>query len=116
MKNLIVGAALALLLVSVTKAQSGRDLLEFCEKGQVDRSTQFSGTAAAFCVGYIEGVHHGLVMAGDSNKLFCIPRGAGHVDTARVFMKYARQTPEKMHEPAAFAVLLSFVNSYPCDQ
>lgn len=69
------------------------------------------------CVAYISGFDAGYgaaVGVGGARKLFCIDDRVNTQQRALVFLKWAGQNPERLHEIAEAGLLLALVTSFPC--
>jgi hypothetical protein len=72
----------------------------------------------ALCVGYFAGVldtlHLAEVVLPGSTKM-CLPEeGLSRDQAVKIFLKWAQEHPESLHEPAVYQVSYSLLQSFPC--
>ena len=75
------------------------------------------GRQQALCIGYIDGiVDSNAMMQGFLGvQLFCPSPGGISLDQAmRIFLKWANDHPEQLHESARISVMLSLAQAFPC--
>ena len=102
-------------------AMSGNQLLKICD---------LKGADGLACKSYFIGFYGGFMwttaMVGQRVKQkiwpqghnpllnICLPKGATVSQITRVGLKYLRENPEKLHQPAGAHVLASFITGFPC--
>ncbi len=119
LKRQLVKACILLLLISPitvfagdTVFINGNLLLSNCENNE---------EGYLFCTGYISAVTDSetalrLGWHINSNlQTFCLPENKITVgQLVKVFKKYANNNPQDLHLPAAFLVIQSFTQAWPC--
>ena len=71
-----------------------------------------------FCHGYISGIlsFNSVVRAIGENALFCVPdQGISVEQGLKVFLKYAEDHPEWLHENSRIHVAAALRLAFPCD-
>lgn len=125
--------AISFVLVCPAIAQQrAEDLVRRCEaKRTSPPSVQTSGQMAEWlgkmrdvdfalgaCAGYFAGVleMNSIYKALKGQPLFCIPPDGISGDQAiKIFLKYASDHPEKLHENTQLFVFGAFVRAFPCN-
>ena len=119
----ILMGALALLAVTTSGyAQSVATLMQRCEIYEKDAKvtsdqTEYRKTETALCLGYfmaIRGMSLAVEADGRPFMRACTPKGATADQFIRIFLKFARANPEKLHEDAMFNVWNSLIAAFPC--
>ena len=74
-----------------------------------------SGYLSGFLDGYVLGAGFDKLALGSSHPLFCLPDGgiAGDQDD-RIVVKWLREHPERLHEPARILVMIALREAFPC--
>jgi Rap1a immunity proteins len=88
-------------------AETGYVFYQTCLKG--DRGNSFEGVA---CIRYIQGLWDGLVLAGYSFICPHEPIQLGQLEL--IFVKWARDNPERLGMEAQFVLATAFTNAFPC--
>jgi hypothetical protein len=106
------------------RAADGNRLLEYCTSSVqfMDNGSFSSGTQseqATWCIGYVTGIMDALDLArrlSDAQDVKNYPCLAGTTSgqTTRVIVKYLRENPEKLQEPAASLSLTALQRAFPC--
>jgi len=72
---------------------------------------------AEWCLGYVEGIADGIEIVSETSKsarLYCMAEDVTTGQGVRVFVKWLRDHPEKLHNSGRILVVASFVNAFPC--
>ena len=72
-----------------------------------------------FCFGFFSGILSANAIATGvlGSPLFCTPRDGISLDQAiKVYLKYAQDHPEQLHESARSTVVVAFRLAFPCNQ
>lgn len=80
------------------------------------RCLEQDGTVAvAFCLGYITGISQ-LYNGGNSGSNFniCFPEGVSVGQLQDIYIKWANENPEKLHESGLLSLTLSMQKAFPC--
>jgi hypothetical protein len=99
-------AFVAVMVVSVigpAKAAAiydGNEILFSCKKGNLK------------CIYYLAGVHDARNDL-DSKK-YCMPDGVKLAELKEVFIKYAKENPEKLNFAASSVTINAFKKAFPC--
>jgi hypothetical protein len=99
---------------SALKPPSGNDVYPGC-KARAEQNTHSLQLTigGSFCAGLI----HGLLYAGNSfggQERFCVPRGVGTTQLARVVFRFLEEHPERMHEEFGHLGLEALQQAWPC--
>jgi hypothetical protein len=100
-------AFVAVMVVSVigpAKAAAiydGNEILFSCKKGNLK------------CIYYLAGVHDARNDL-DSKK-YCMPDGVKLAELKEVFIKYAKDNPEKLNFAASSVTINAFTKAFPCE-
>ena len=77
----------------------------------------FGSYDTLICASYISGfvdlnaIHEGMLGAG----MFCFPKtGLSQEQQMRMFVKWAEEHPEDLHQSRRLGVLLTFTEAFPC--
>ncbi|MBA6292337.1 hypothetical protein H4J58_04070 [Colwellia sp. MB3u-70] len=90
-------------------------VLDYTDLGQKPKMTPFTA-----CVSYIQGVIDvSTLYSADEFKTpgtlrYCVPNESTNLQIIRVFMKYAKDNPHRLHAPRGAILVLSLQNSFPC--
>ena len=88
-----------------------------CE-GSVSDNEFENAMEQALCIGYIDGiVDSNAMMQGFLGvQLFCSAAGRhlARSGDARIFLKWANDHPEQLHESVRISVMLSLAQAFPC--
>jgi len=113
---------------SQQEGETGNDLLRACADTVhlLDRDSQLADTemwSAFHCSGYVAGFVDGYVLAedmeyhrvGSSHPLFCVREG-GLVASqeVRIFVKWLRDHPERLHESGRVLLTIALEQAFPC--
>jgi len=79
----------------------GNEILFSCEKGNLK------------CIYYLAGVHDAWNDL-DSKK-YCMPDGVKLAELKKVFIKYAKENPEKLNFAASSVTINAFKKAFPCE-
>lgn len=69
------------------------------------------------CVNYLKGLYDGAALPRQVYKLdaqFCKPLAVSGNQMRLIFLKYAREHPERLHESAAPLLFSALADAYPC--
>lgn len=109
----------ALLLMTVTAAYGDDPIVEEADTGLVlkqklellDKATDLTDRFIAVrAVGYVDGIADAAVGLGYT----CYPAGVAQAQVREVVLKYLRDHPERLSEPARLLVLNGLFEAYPC--
>lgn len=70
-----------------------------------------------FCYGYISGFLDGmmpLLLMSMKGPYICPPDGATFNQLRKVFLKWAAENPERLHEEIRFGFSSAFAKAFPC--
>jgi hypothetical protein len=106
----------------VAGALSSNELLSSCKA--VVRQTQFGGGdtisipyAGTKCWYYFSAVQDLATLADETATpyiRFCLPEESTLIQLIRVFVKYAADHPQALHQPPGQLWFRAFLNAYPC--
>ncbi len=117
MRAAILAVVIALVAAAASATERRTDeLLWMCE-GRVSDNEFVNAMEKVLCIGYIDGiVDSNAMMQGFLGvQLFCPPPGGISLDQAmRIFLKWANDHPEQLHESARISVMLSLAQAFPC--
>jgi hypothetical protein len=107
------------LLASFAVARGAEPLVPDPETGSVlkqrlellDKSTDLADRFVAIrAVGYVDGITDAAVGLGYA----CYPTGVARAEIREVVMKYLRDNPGRLGDPASLLVLNGLFEAYPC--
>lgn len=106
---------------SESETTDGNKFLERCNNAisYLDGSKKdVSYVDAMFCLGYMEGMNtmnmFYQAMIGN-NAFYCLPEaGMTNGQSARIIVKYLKEHPELLHEPAIALATRAFREAFPC--
>lgn len=113
---------------SNTRAADNLDGLFLKELCQNDQNTFDSSVCYAFLNGFRQhnemtlgyliayGMRTGVSHQDFKSIIFCAPDNSGNKQLALVYVKWANENPEKLHDPMGFAALNALREAFPCDQ
>ena len=116
--RLIVILAVSLFLLPANLAAAGRtdQLLWKCNGTLPSEVDRIMGKMQ--CAGYLDGVldtHRVLTFRSPRSRVFCIPKRGISIDQAiRVFVGWANNHPEELHNTARVSVLRALKEAFPC--
>jgi hypothetical protein len=121
MKILVFLALLSVSFFSLAR-ETGNDLmldcqavLDYTDLGQKPKMTPFTA-----CVSYIQGVIDvSALYSADEFKApgtlrYCVHNESTNLQVIRVFMKYAKDNPHRLHAPRGAILVLSLQEAFPC--
>ncbi len=97
-------AIAAMSVINPAKAAAvydGNEILYSCERGHLR------------CIYYLAGVQD--VWNDLDSKKFCMPEGVNLTELKEVFVKYAKENPEKLYLAASSVTMNAFNKAYPCE-
>lgn len=86
---------------------TGLFLADVCsDKGETD----------IFCIGYLKGFSemHTYSTVTGGHEFFCVPETVSVRQMQLVFLKYAENHPEELHNIGSIVLLNSLTNAFPC--
>ena len=94
------------------------DLVRTCDGRIPDPEIPIFGEA--LCAMYFSGMMdlHSLLTGYTKQKykFFCLPKnGISGEQAIKIFLKWARENPEKLHTSARVSAMLSISKAFPCD-
>lgn len=93
--------------------ETGNDILSMCKDPSATLEwKELAGDQS--CLNYIMGVFDGYEVT--SKGGICRPEGVTFGQVELVVLKYVKDHPEELHEPAAALVLLALKNAFPCSK
>lgn len=113
----------AALLVSTgasgqSPAHTGSVMLRQCEAALANPPRAADGHDIGFCqgftVGIVQGIYMGEIASGARRALICPPSGAEVGQFIRIAVKYLRDNPHELHEPATGLFARAFALAFPC--
>lgn len=123
----LIGVLIGISAVSHGLAQgapteTGAEMLELCDPGVKTMAGEVvSGEGnqkALYCSGYVSGFIDGMVVSGPFKggpSLICLPpSGVDTEQVIRVYVKYLRERPERLHQSGRVLLYASLRNAYPC--
>lgn len=66
----------------------------------------------AYCLGYIGALADWFLTAGN----YCPPEGVNAGQTRKIFMKWAENNPEQLHQHQLVSVTLALTEAFPCPE
>ena len=123
MKQIVLVVAVLLFLSICGKARAqqltGLQIQSRCKQISTGDVSSFD---SAFCAGFITGVMESQTLWEARDKLekrnhrfrFCLPENSTNGQYLRVFLKYLDNHPEELQKPAAFLLVESLVEGFPC--
>lgn len=109
-------ALIAFLGVTPARAEptTNGDMSRICDKAAGE---PFSGTQEIMnlgdCWGFIRGVWE-MHVAWGTPPLVCLPPGADYSQMAKVYLKWTRDNPAKLHEKAVIGAFAAWREAFPC--
>lgn len=109
----------AALLATIAVAHGAEPVVPDAETGAVlkqrlelvDKATDLMDRFVAVrAAGYVDGIADGAVGLGYA----CYPAGVARAEIREVVMKYLRDHPERLGDPASLLVLNALFEAYPC--
>ena len=103
LKILAFVAVMAMSIVGPTRAAAifdANEILFSCEQGHLR------------CIYYLAGVQDAWNDL--DSKTYCLPDGVKLADLKEVFVKYAKENPEKLNFTASSVTLSAFNKAFPC--
>jgi len=100
--------ALILILYAPTASSefyNGMTFYEMCKSEYSDDNRE--------CLGYISGVDSGINRSGLAGSLYCLTNQS-QGQLRLVYMRYAENHPDQLHEGASSIVILSLIAAFPC--
>ncbi len=97
-------AIAAMSVINPAKAAAvydGNEILYSCEQGHLR------------CIYYLAGVQD--VWNDLDSKKFCMPESVNLTELKEVFVKYAKENPEKLYLAASSVTMNAFNKAYPCE-
>ena len=79
----------------------GNEILFSCEQGHLK------------CIYYLAGVQD--VWNDRDSKKYCMPDGVNLAELKKVFIKYAKENPEKLNLAASSVTIKAFRAAFPCE-
>ena len=79
----------------------GNEILFSCEQGNLK------------CIYYLAGVHD--AWNDRDSKKYCMPDGVKLAELKNVFIKYAKENPEKLNFSASSVTINAFKKAFPCE-
>lgn len=100
-------------------ATTGNDILAKCQFILQDGGVESveEALAGTHCAGYVGGLNDMLALWRDFDErvAYCTPReGLETVQVIRVFAKWLKENPERLHETARLLFFASMRDSFPC--
>jgi hypothetical protein len=80
-------------------------------------NTEQETLTAMFCLGYVEGLTHGIIAADIQRRsqTFCLPSTElTNQQLVRIVRKYIAEHPEKAHEVTAILAVEALRKAFPC--
>ena len=117
MPKLILVVAISMIfglsLVGESESYSGKELLLNCEHSLPVR--------IGVCMGFIAGAvksYETFFLTNTNSKLekFCLPMGSTFGQNEKIAVKYFKEHPEKLHEPADHLVYFAMLEAFPCSK
>ena len=110
MKRLIL---CVLMMMCASTAMAG-DLYNDCDIAT--NGKQPDQTRVASCYSYLTGYTDATIaaMVLTKTKWVCIPENNTVADTARIFVKWRNDNPEKSHHDPSFQMIWALKNAFPC--
>ena len=93
---------------------NGNQLSQYCSGNEIDPEVPLK---RALCQTYVLGVvdaHESMAILGIVKRQFCLPEGTLNAKLTNIAMKYLQGNPEKLKMTAAFLVLVSLKDAFPC--
>jgi hypothetical protein len=105
-------------IASVWTSISGNDLLPDCEAELDNLDKKNAGGAFALaCLRYLDGFVQGYqtgVLAAGAKDIFCLPSGANLGQLVRIVVKWMKDNPAKLNQPASICVSHALVETFGC--
>lgn len=101
--------------VAYVENASAQTLLEVCKgSGKWAKNVHWAGfICLSYIRGFVEG-HNYTVYVTRSSRLHCIPSSVRAEQVQKVFLKWARDHPEYLHQEAPWALLAALTEAFPC--
>lgn len=119
MKILLILFASVLFVPSAVMADSGNDLLGYCQEtvksldGEKGKRDQF---IVGLCFGMVRGVFETLdytSLVGSDFKV-CMPKNAAIGQSVRVVVSYLKNNPAKLHKKSSLLIMYALLDAFPC--
>ncbi len=98
-------------------SKSAGDLLRACERDSPGSPQEMADLM--HCAGYLDGMldfQAVLAVRHPQARLFCAPPGGISLSQARrVFVEWAQEHPEQLHESARVSVVIALSQAFPCE-
>lgn len=121
--RVVIVVALAFMAPNQSFALTGNDLLQQCTGGEL-----------GYCLGYITGVHDGMLAGGiasirhlapelkndealsqfDKAVSYCLPNGATKLQVRDVVTDFLKANPTSRHNDATLLIWVALSNAFPC--
>ena len=99
---------------------TGKDIYEACVQAVIalDGSGEYDNHRFGVCAGYIAGIvdFHTVARTVESLPfdMFCLPKNISTAQVIREVTRYLEANPDKLHDLAAYLVVLALHETYPC--
>jgi len=118
-------AVFALLSISAFAERDGNLMLPYCtaavSRGDGAKLDEAQLSHATTCIAYVGGFLDALdamtVISPKATGVFCSPVPPSNLpaeQVARIFVKYLRAHPERLHDRAGDLLIFSLVDAFPC--
>ena len=113
--SLMVTGAMLFLAPEAQAFSRNRDLAEGC-KQSVDfiEKRGPSRPLGAMCLGYLMGIREAVVVDNGRNYRACLPEEVTNEELIRVYLRWAENNPNRLHEFAFVGVIGALTEAYPC--
>ncbi|MGI9568767.1 MAG: Rap1a/Tai family immunity protein [Desulfobulbia bacterium] len=104
LRKLVIASVMSMSAMGMANAAAiydGNDILYSCEQGHLR------------CIHYLAGVQDAWNEL-DSKK-YCLPEEVKLADLKDVYIKYAKQHPERLNFPASTVVVSALNQAFPCE-
>ena len=113
MRLCLIVAAILLASVPAFAAsgyQDGNGLLRACKE------TPTRGYCLGYIAGGVDATEAYAANLPSAPKLFCLAKGVELGQLATIFVNYANQHPERLHDAAGDIVIAAIAEQFPCKQ
>lgn len=97
---------------------SGNAMLRNCEfalSGRAAQNAHEAGLCQGFTTGVIQGIYLGEIASGKTKKgILCPPADVEVGQMIRVAVKYMKDNPSRLHEPAQVLFGHAYRDAFPC--
>ena len=99
---------------------TGKDMYESCTHAiaGLDKTGDYDDHRFGVCAGYIAGIVDFHTVATTVQSLpvdmFCLPKNISTAQVIRTVTRYLEDNPGKLHDLAAYLVILALQEAYPC--